>query len=301
MNKNLKNWVVKTAVGGSQQSDFFGSTETVNQDVEFFEYLKHGGGLLNYLLERARYAPLNVRTATPSAAITANVVQESKPIPVSSYSMSLGTLEPTKAAGIAIASNETLKADPRGAEWVLSDLRQALTLSCDTRALAILKAFATPAGGGASFAADMGTLLTAVCKSAVGDLALVCSPARAAKICSLVDTAGGAPLYPDLSPAGGVAHGINVIVSAGQSDTELTLVDINGLVGNDQGVEVVLAKNGMIEMADDATGASDTPVAASKSMISLFQADATAFRGTRHFGLKPVRANCVHVLTSISW
>lgn len=301
MTQKSANWLIKAAVSGTQTTEIYGSDNIVDPSQEFFQYLQHGPGLLNHLTGRARWMPFNVNTAIPTSAVTAAVSAESASIGVSAYGMTFGALQPTKAGGIIVVSNEAIRANPnKTINQVWADLRNAVVLASDAKTLAIAKAAVTPGSGGASLAADVRTLLTAVCKSAVSDFVLVVSPARAAKICTLTDTAG-VPLYPDMTPGGGIVHGVSVFVTAGQSDTELTMIDCTGLGYNDLSCDVLQARDAMIALDSAPAGDSQVPTGETTAMVSLFQADCSAFRAVRHFGVKVVRSSSVHVLTSISW
>ena len=299
MTEKSARWLIKAAVSGAEVTDIYGSDGVVDPSTEFFQYLQHGPGILNHLVGKARWMPFNTRTAIPTSAITAAVTAESASIGVSNYAMTFGTLEPTKAGGVVVTSNEALR-HGKIANQVWIDLRNAVVLASDSKVLAIAKAAATPVAGGADPLADVKSLLDVVSTAAVSDLVLVISPVRANALCTYTDDQG-APIFPDLGPTGGIVCGINTLVSAGQSDTELTMIDCGGIAYNDESCEVQQAKNAMVAMDDAPTGDSQAPTGETKAMVSLFQADCSAFRATRHFGVKVVRSSAVHVLTGISW
>jgi hypothetical protein len=286
----------KAAIGGSEINDF-ASGGIVDASDSFLQSFEHDpADLLNRIIASARFAPFNCRAGIPSSPTIAYTVSDGASIPCTKFSMGFGSLTPQKVAALAVVSNEVLQADPRAADTLYRDLRGGVTLCTDAALIATLKAGLTPIPSNYAPAGDVHLLLDSVNLTGFGNLLLVCSPKLANAIsCWPYDSDGGLT-YPNMTPSGGTVCGVPVYVTAAMSDEEFLLVDINGLLAGPQEIDLQQANQTMINL-DDAPGSSDDD----ETRVSMFQADCTAFRAVRHFGVKVVRASAVALVNGIVW
>jgi hypothetical protein len=140
----------------------------------------------------------------------------------------------------------------------------------------------------------------------LADVRIVMSAALAACL-SLARGSGGAPAYPGLTAAGGVMAGLNALTFDGGENPSssdggeefIALVDGSAVAYADEPPEVVLAMDAMIEMNDAPTGVTVTPTAASAHLVSMFQAEAVAFRAIWNANWKLRRPDAVQVITDV--
>ena len=102
-----------------------------------------------------------------------------------------------------------------------------------------------------------------------------------------------------LGVQGGELAGIQVVVTGGQADGTVTLVDASGLAVADEPIAVRTSDEGSVEMSDTPSSTSTTPTAS--NLASLWQLDCRALIAERSFAAKVVRPNSVSSLTGVSW
>lgn len=69
----------------------------------------------------------------------------------------------------------------------------------------------------------------------------------------------------------------------------------------DSGLQVSVSREAMIEQDTAPTGATDTPAAASATMVSMFQEDSTAIKVVRRINFKKRRANAVQWISNADY
>ena len=118
--------------------------------------------------------------------------------------------------------------------------------------------------------------------------------------------AGGRGVGADVGARGGVMAGLPVIVSescAHDSDAgTIALVDGAGIVlAEEPGIAVSTTDTATIEQDDTPTGASDTPAAATATLVSLWQSDSVGVKATIRANWAKARAGSVVTITAASY
>lgn len=245
-----------------------------------------------------RPVPARVHIKGQDGAATGYWVGESKAIPVSKPDFSSVELTPLKVGAIAVCSKELVRDSSPSAEmWIRDALIEASAQRVDTTFLSATPVSngVSPAGilngvsaGSASGAdadalrADILTLYSQFLanKNASG-LALVMSPTQA-KAISLLMTALGQTEFPGLTANGGTLLGDQVYVGDNVGPGDIILLKPSDIwkIG-DQGVQVSMSDTAMVEQDTTPTGATDTPAAATATMVSLWQEESVGFKVVR--------------------
>jgi hypothetical protein len=95
--------------------------------------------------------------------------------------------------------------------------------------------------------------------------------------------------------------GCEVVVSDGQTDGQVTLVDARGLGVAMEGIELRSATHASVQMAASVTGDAVAPTAMGTPMVSLFQTNSRALRAEREFAVRVIRPSSVASMTGVSW
>lgn len=292
--------VMKTAVpgGGSDSGEWGAELVTIDNRYtgDFLEYL-YGATVFDKLPLRS--VPANVGIKGQDGAFTGYFVGQSKAIKVSKGDFSNATTTPYKAAGLTVVSNEWLTdATPDGLSLVGDGLRQAVAQAVDTKFLSVdavsagvsppgilngVSIGATNGGDAQSIATDVKALFAPFisAKNTSGGFAWVMTPTTALAL-SLMKNALGQPEYPTMTPAGGTWNGFPVYTGDNVGSGDVILIKPSDVwrIG-DTGAVLSISDSAMIEQDDAPTGATDTPVAASATMVSMFQEDSTAIKVVR--------------------
>lgn len=312
--------VMKAAVaGGGSDSGEWGA-ELVQADTtytgDFLEYL-YGETVFDKLPLRS--VPHNVVIKGQDGAFTGFFIGQSKPIKVSKGDFSTVSTTPYKAAGLTVVSNEWLRdASPDGLALVGDGLRKAVALAIDTLFLSAtaVSAGVSPAGilngtsatasnGGdaQSIATDMKALFAPFisAKNTSGGFYWVMTPTTALAL-SLMRNALGQPEYPTINGNGGTFMGYPVVTGDNLGTTDIILIKPSDVwkIG-DLGATLSISTEAMIEQADDPTGATDTPVAATNYMVSMFQEDSTAIKVVRPISWGKRRAGPAQYVTDAAY
>jgi len=293
---------IKAAVaGGGTGSGEWGS-ELVGIDNrytgDFVEYL-HGRTGFDQL--GLREAPRNVSVKGMDAPAIGYWTGESKAIPASAPSASATDLRSLKIAGKCIISNELAMDSSPGALGVLRDaLGEALSLRLDQTffSAVAVSSGVSPAGivnglaqiamGSQDAAGFRGFMNAAAAgfisaKTASG-LILAMSPGTALALGMLVNALGQSE-FPMLTESGGTLLGRRVVVSDNIDPSMIFLINPREIwrIGDD-GVDFAVSREAMVEQDNAPQGASDTPVASSATLVSMFDTDSLAIRATRRVG-----------------
>lgn len=275
---------------------------------DFIEYLY---GLTVFDRLPLRRVPHNVVIKGQDGAFTGYFVGQSKAIPVSAGDFSSTTTTPYKAAGLCVVSKEWLRdASGDGLALCGQGLREAIAQAVDSRFLSTtaVSAGVAPAGilNGVSIGATNGGDAQSVAtdikalfapfisaKNLSGGLAWVMTPTTAVAL-SLMRNALGQPEYPTLTPTGGTFQGYPVYTGDNVGSGDVILLKPSDIwkIG-DLGVTLSVSDSAMIEQNSAPTGATDTPVAASVTMVSMFQEDSVAIKVVRPISWGKRRSSAV--------
>lgn len=303
--------VMKAAVpgGGSGSGEWGAELVTANNRFtgDFIEFL-HSVTVYDKLPLRA--VPANVQIKGQDGAATGYWVGESKAIPATAADFMSVNLSPLKVAALAVVSNELLRDSSPSAEMLVRDaLVHASSQRVDATFLSTAAAVpgVSPAGilngltaitsngtDGAGLRADIKALYAPfiTAKNADG-LHLVTTPSLG-KAVQLMTNALGQVEFPGISANGGTLLGDPVTTGHNVGAGQMILLKPSDIyrIGDD-GVQVSISREAMIEQNDAPTGATDTPVAASVHMTSMFQSESTAIKVVRSINFAKRRASAV--------
>ncbi|RYF73439.1 MAG: phage major capsid protein [Comamonadaceae bacterium] len=295
--------------GGTGAGEWGRELVAVNNQYtgDFIEFL-YGATVYDKL--PLRQAPANVMIKGQDGAATAYWVGESKAIPATTADFFDVTLTRLKVAALAVISNELIKDSSPAAEQLVRD---ALVNASGQRVdMTFLSAAAgvpgvSPAGllngvtAIASAGDDADGLRTDIKRLYAGFLAaknatglqLVTSPTLAKSI-QLMNNALGQSDFPGINTGGGSLLGDAVVTGDNVNPAWLILLKPSDIYRiGDTGVEVSVSREAMIEQSTAPTGATDTPVAASQAMTSMFQSESTAIKVVRPINFAKRRASPV--------
>lgn len=277
---------------------------------DFIEYLY---GMTIYDRLPLRPVPGRVHIKGQDGAATGYWVGESKAIPVSKADYSDVELSPLKVAALAVCSKEWVRDASPSAEMLIRDaIVQASSQRVDTTFLSATAASAgvspagllngvtavTSSGGDADalrndFQELMAPFITN--KNTTG-LHLVMTPSLGMSIGMLVN-ALGQPEFPGVNENGGTLFGkpVHTGDNVGPGDIiALKPSDIWKI--DDRGVEVSMSDQATIEQDSAPQGASDTPTAASATLMSMFQTESIAFKVVRSINFAKRRSHAVQFI-----
>ncbi len=288
--------IIKAGVAGGGSGSGEWGAELVQADGrytgDFIEYL-HGQTVYNRL--PLREVPANITIKGQDGAATAYWVGQSKAIPATTADFSAVNLTPLKVAALAVVSNELLRDSTPAAEQLVRDaLVEASAQRIDTTFLSTSAAVSgvSPAGilnglspmtslgnDGVGLRRDIAQLYAPffTAKNA-GGLWLVMNNSQAKEIQLMVNALGNTE-FPNINAAGGNLLGDTVITGDNVTAGHIILLKPSDIYKiGDLGVEVSISREAMIEQDSAPQGASDTPVAASATLMSMFQTESTAIK-----------------------
>jgi HK97 family phage prohead protease len=309
-NPNLVNVIKAGVAGGGTGSGEWGS-ELADSDTrftgDFIEFL-YAATVFDRL--PLRPIPARVHIKGQDGAATGFWVGESKAIPATKPDFSDVELTPLKVGAIAVCSKELVAdSSPEAELWIRDSLVQASAQRVDTTFLSATAADSgvSPAGllngvsainasgtDAAALRADLQALYSGflTAKNASG-LWHVMTPSMA-KAISLMVNALGQLEFPGLNADGGTFLGDRVVTGDNLTTGNWVLLKPSDIwrIG-DSGVEVSMSDTATIEQDSAPTGASDTPTAASQTIISLWQEDSVGFKVTRRINFQKRRSTAV--------
>lgn len=239
--------------------------------------------------------PTFTRIFVSSSGVIAARVAEGSAIPVLRGDWTATTLEPIKHAGIVVQTDELVRSmSPAAAAAFVDDLAQA-TAEAENRSFASPEEVGSVLYGAPSFSATGATVadIDADLRRLVDSVAGASKPGAAflmtresATYLSLVRGTGGAAAYPNITPQGGTLIGMPVIVTAACAVAGSPPTRVIGLISpseifwaDEGGVTLSASAEALLEMSDTPSGNSLTPAAT--TLVSMFQAGATALRAVR--------------------
>lgn len=248
--------------------------------------------------------PLRTRLSFTTANASAFLVGEGAATPVARMSLEGTMLDPVKAAGIIIFTDEMLRSAGTAGETMLTrELRRVTIAAVDEIFLDVVTDGDTPTiastgNTAVDAAADLRALFAAVALTAESAPLLAVAP-DAALAASTMLTTGGGFLFPEMAPTGGRMLGVEAIVSDQVAAGRIVLIDGAGIAGETDAVTVEASNQASIEMRDDPVANGITPTATTS--VSMFQTNSTAILVKAYFGAERFRDNAVAILTGVSW
>ena len=311
---NLVNVIKMGVAGGGTGSGEWGS-ELAQSDTrfsgDFIEFL-HSQTVFDRL--PLRPVPARIHIKGQDGAATGYWVGESKGIPVSKPDFSDVELTPLKVGTIAVCSKELVQDSSPAAElWIRDSIVQAIAQRVDTTFLSANAASAgvSPAGilnglspaapsgtDAAAIRADLMTLYTGFLTAKnVSGLVQIMSPSMA-KAISLLVNALGQTEFPGLNASGGTLLGDQVFTGDNVTSGDWILMKPSDIwrIG-DGGAEVSMSDSATVEQDSSPQGASDTPTAASATLVSLWATESIGFKITRAINYAKRRSTAVSLLS----
>lgn len=311
--------VIKAGVAGGGSGSGEWGAELVQADTrytgDFVEYL-YGKTLFDRL--PFRQVPANVAIKGQDGAATGYWVGESTAIPVTTADFSSVSLTPLKVGALAVVSNELLRDSSPAAEMLVRDaLVQASAQRVDTTVFSTSAASAgvSPAGllnGVAGHNTHGSTVdgviadfkqLTAIFQSYknASDLVVVTTPDLAVAL-GLMLTALGQPQFPGVGQDGGTLLGRTVFTGDNVPANAFIMMKPSDVwrIG-DSGVQVSISNVATIEQDSAPQGASDTPTAASATLMSMFQTESTAIKVVRSINFQKRRSHAVQYIDNADY
>lgn len=311
--------IIKAGIAGGGSGSGEWGAELVSADNrytgDFIEYL-YGKTLFDRLPLRS--VPANVAIKGQDGAATGYWVGESKAIPATTADFSTVSLTPLKVAALAVISNELMRDSSPSAEMLVRDaLVQASAQRVDGTFLSTTAASAgvSPAGilnGVAGHNSHGSTVdgviadfkqLTAVFQSFknASDLVVVTTPDLAVSL-GLMLTALGQQQFPGVGQEGGTLLGRMVYTGDNVPANAFIMMKPSDIwrIG-DSGVQVSISNVATIEQDGAPQGASDTPVAASATLMSMFQTESTAIKVVRSVNFAKRRSHAVQYIDNADY
>jgi hypothetical protein len=146
---------------------------------------------------------------------------------------------------------------------------------------------------------DIGALLEAVQTSAVSRLFLIIDSAALKRLLTK-PALDGRPIFPGLTPTGGEALGISILVSdnlpLGSGGSTALLIDATAVAGESDTLVLDTATQATLQLDNTP----DVP-ATGTTVASLWQGGLRALRAERVFGFERFRASGAALLTGVSY
>ena len=313
--------LIKAGVpGGSAYGDGSDSwaTELVSADNrytgDFIEFLKAATVFDRLPL---REIPANVSIKGQDGISTGYWVGESLAIPASAQSYTDVSLTAKKVAALSVVSKELLRYSSPAAERLVRDaLVEASRQRVDATFLGTGAVSATtPAGilNGVSPESTSGTDADGVrgdinklyqlfiTQKDASNLWFVTTPALA-KVISLQRNALGNREFMDLNATGGTLEGDPVVTGDNVTAGHVILLKPSDIwrIG-DGGVEVSLSMDATIEQDTAPQGDAETPVAASATLMSMFQTENVAFKVVRPINFAKRRSHAAQFVNNAAY
>jgi HK97 family phage major capsid protein len=290
--------ILKAAVAGSDLSEAEGFPGLV---AAFSDSLA-SRSVFDAVLSSAVRVPFGTPVLSASTAAVGSLVAEGEAKPVSRLSLAADSIERLKASAICVVTDQQAEAAPRlTMSFISRELRRAAATAVDGAFLDGLAADLTPIVSTGP-AEDLAALLAAVSLGADSRLVLAVAADVAAQMATITD--GGAFLHPGMTPLGGTAAGINVVVSDALDAGTALLIDASGVAVAADPFELDIARHASIAMDTEPTMASASgspPAPTAASQVSMWQVDASAVRMERWFGYKLIRADAVAAVTGVAY
>lgn len=265
-----------------------------------------------------RSVPFRVPLGSQTGGGAGYWVGEGKPKPLTSFDFARTTLEPLKAANIAVLTEEIIRDASANSEMLVRDgLRDALAERIDTD-------FIDPANAGtagvkpASITNGITSILSAgpdaddvrldlrsllqlyIDANNRPQSGVLIMQSGTALALGMLTNALGQPEFNGVGMNGGVLQGIPVITSEYVPDGFVVMVNASDIYFADEGgIAVDMSREASLQMLDNPTNDSVTPTAT--SMVSMFQTNSVAFRAERTLNWARRRAEAVQLLRTVTW
>jgi HK97 family phage major capsid protein/HK97 family phage prohead protease len=269
-----------------------------------------------------RRVPFRTALLSQTGTATGYWVGEGAAKPVTSMTGARTTLEPLKAATIAVVTEEVLRDSSPSAEMIVRDeIAAAIRERLDTDFIDPAKAASagvspasitngiTPIASAGATADDVREDIQALFTSFIADnnaptSGVFIMPATIALALSLMQNPLGQAEFPGISMNGGTLFGLPVIVSEYvptiTGGSYVALVNAQDIYFADEGgVMVDMSREASLQMDNAPTMTSSSPTGT--SVVSLWQTNSVGFRAERTLNWARRRDSGVAVLSGVAW
>lgn len=303
----------RAAVPGVGTADLIGDPGLAASAQAAFIDAADRGTILDKLKGLLRIVAPNQPFYPAAESTIAHFTGENKPIRCSRMAFSPDSLPTRKVGSMAVVSKAVLSSTTPEADNLFGrDMKREVGLARDRKLIDPSNAgdSVTPASitNGAPSISSSGNVKIDLAEAIelfegdFGTAAWVMHP----RLAPAIGAAMGSGASTDLGLNGGILLGLRAICSAAVPMTSsgaspLMLVDAGGIAAFDEGLDLAVAESGAVELDDAPTGATDTPVGMSATIVSLFQTDCVAIRLTRRCNWKNGRPGGVVVVTGCTY
>jgi len=290
--------------------------------ADFVEYLRPQtilGQFGQNGIPNLRRVPFRVPLGSQTGGGAGYWVGEGAAKPLTSFDFSRTTLEPLKAANIAVLTEEVIRDSSANSEQLVRDaLRDALAERIDTD-------FIDPANAGTAGVkpASITNGITSIAASGTGDAddirldvrsllqvyinannraqsAVLIMQSGTALALGMMTNALGQPEFNGLGMNGGRLQSLPVITSEYVPDGYVIAVNASDIYFADEGgIAVDMSREASLEMDTAPTNNSVTPT--EQTMVSLWQTNSVGFRAERTLNWARRRAEAVQVIRDAAW
>jgi hypothetical protein len=253
--------------------------------------------------------PLKCRVMAVTLAATGASPGEGVPKPISRFTLSQSTLEPTKSVCTVVVTNEVALLTTEAAfAWLSEQLRKGLARATD---IAFVDAIvgdgsvdSVPSSGStlSAIASDLATAMALINLGAPkadmyrSDLAAskvyLIAPPKWIRVVALMRTAGGAPAFPELGILGGSISGIAVLPSDALTDKAI-LLDASQCAVDAGPIIPDKSTQSALQLDDD-------PSSGTQNLTSLWQNNLTALRLERYWGFALLSSDAAVTITNLA-
>lgn len=320
--------MLKTAVAGGTTTDatWAGPLVAYNQFAgDFIEYLRPKTILGQFgvgNIPSLRMVPFNIHIRGQTSGGSGYWVGQGKAKPLTKFDFDDTYLGWSKAAAIAVLSEELLRFSNPSAETLVRDaLSEAIIARLDTDFVdptkvavanvspaSITHGATTHHSAGATAAdcrADIATLMGGFITANISPTTAVwIMQATTALQLSLLRNAFGQKEFPDITMNGGTLEGVPVITSQyvpnESGGAMMILVNASDIwLADDGAVTIDASREASLEMSDAPANSSAAPTAA--QVVSMFQTNSVALRAERFINWQKRRAAAVQVIDDVSY
>lgn len=292
--------LTKNAVGGHVTAD--NGLAVYNDMVAGFQAIVAHYGLFDGCLPDFRSAPLHTALRIITGHGTAHAVNEATAKPVTRLEAARQTLQERKITALIVLTEELLRfAGSSGQDLLQAAMLTSIAVATDAVFVPVLIA---AAAGGVSLGPDSRDVLDDLRRALVRISTGIDSRLHVgvgvdvAKRLSVMPNAVGSRAFPEMSPGGGMLGGMPAHVTEALTDSVL-VVDAAAYAGSSLGIELRTGRQAAIEVADDPTNNSGTPV--ETTLVSMFQTNSVALLAERAFAFEPIRTPNVAKITGVQW
>ena len=318
--------IERAPVGAGSTADGNWAADLVSAEggafADFVEFLRPAtilGQFGTNGIPALRNVPFRVPLGSQTGGGAGYWVGEGKAKPLTSFDFARTTLEPLKAANIAVLTEEVIRDASANSEQMVRDaLRDALAERIDTdfinpanagtagvKPASITNGIQSIAASGSGDADDIRLDVRSLLQQYInannrGSSAVLIMQSGMALGVGTMTNALGQAEFGDMGMDGGRLLKLPVITSEYVPDGFVVILNANDIYFADEGgIAVDMSREASLEMDNAPSHDSTTPT--ESSMVSLWQTNSVGFRAERTLNWARRRAEAVQVLRDVAW